>query len=380
LRIKIQKIVDGGYGFSKLDNGICLVPYSVPGDVLDIEGVTHEAVSFGWIKKIVYPSEHRRIPLCPVFGKCGGCDFDHIDYNYELEIKKDIILEDLSRIAKLNNIEIEHIVSSKEYGYRNHAQFKVDENGNLGFFARKSHEVVILPESGCLLLEECINNYILSLKDSVRFTKGGFRIRCNNKGEIFKKGIPGIKDDESFYHYANDIRLKVGIDDFFQINNNVLNSWLYEIELYLEPNKKDKIVDLFCGCGLISLFISRKINSVVGIEISKNAIKNARQNAVINNINNTNFIRKGAFKGLSENRKTNKLVVDPPRTGLSKELVELMASINPEIIVYASCNPATFSRDIKYFKEENYILKKISLVDMFPRTKHLEIVAKIVKL
>jgi len=172
---------------------VCLVPFSAPGDVLDVECALDEGIGFGWIKRVIEPSPRRRESSCPVFGLCGGCDFDHVDYEFELELKTRILLEDLSRIAKLDFPGLDSVDASREYGYRNHAQFKVDASGRVGFFAKKSHEVVPVPAQGCLLLHEAITEYMKGCAGGREFLRGGFRCARIRRGRYSRKASPACR-------------------------------------------------------------------------------------------------------------------------------------------------------------------------------------------
>ena len=375
MKVAVEKIVHGGYGLVRLDGRVCLVPYSVPGDLLDIDCERREGVLFGRILKIERPSSFRKTARCSAFGLCGGCDFDNMEYDFELEVKRDILKEDLSRIAGIEDLRPVHVVFSDKYFYRNHAQFKVDEEGRVGFFKQKSREVVELPPSGCLLLQQSITNYVRNLSGETRFLVGGFRVRSNARNEIFKKGMQGIDDDRYVFQYIGKAVYRLGIDDFFQVNGLIVEKLLNTIESYLEPQKEDTVFDIFCGSGLISICIARKVRTVVGVEINRRAVENARYNAEYNMVTNVTFIRKNAMKGFDSDESESKVIVDPPRAGLSPRLIQSIARMHPSRIVYVSCDTATFSRDISLFAEEGYNLQKVSIVDMFPRTAHMEVVA-----
>jgi 23S rRNA (uracil1939-C5)-methyltransferase len=375
----IEKVVHGGYGFARVRGVVCLVPFSAPGDVLDVECSLDDGITFGWIKRVIEPSPRRRASRCPVFGMCGGCDFDHIDYDYELELKTRILLEDLSRIAKLDFPGLGPVVASSEYGYRNHAQFKVDAAGRIGFFAKKSHEVIPVPCQGCLLLHGGITEYMKGVVGARDFPRGGFRVRTNSRGEIFKKGIPGVADDPFCYQYPEGLRMRLKTDDFFQVNLFLLEKWVGRIESYVEPGPRDEIADLFCGSGILALHLGKKARSVVGVEMNRSAVESARFNARWNGIENVSFVRADSLKGLSSLERAVKFVVDPPRAGLSKALIEGIAARSPGRVVYASCDTATFARDLTVFAGFGYTLEKLSLVDMFPRTQHLEVVSSLTR-
>jgi 23S rRNA (uracil1939-C5)-methyltransferase len=377
MEVQVEKIVHGGYGLARRKGSVCLIPFAVPGHVLDVEFSVEEEVAFGWIKKIIRPSVYRRRSLCPVFGHCGGCDFDNMDYRYELEVKKDMVVEDLHRIANSPGYNLEEVIFSEPYEYRNHAQFKVDGSGNIGFFAKKTHDVVPLPQEGCRILDARINDYVKSILRTTQWKKGGFRVRSNSRGEIYTKGIPGSDDNPVWKQDLHGFEFRIGIDDFFQVNNRITGKWLNLIQEYLQPSPGDRVADLFCGCGVISISVSKKLRYVFGVEMNRNAVKHAKFNALNNGIHNITFLRSDAFKGLKTLRQVNKIVVDPPRSGLDQDLVREICSMNPSVVVYASCDTATFARDVRSFAACGYTLRRLSLVDMFPRTKHCEVVAQL---
>ncbi len=378
MEMTVEKIVHGGLGLCRIRGGVVLVPYAVPGDVIDVsfdEG--GGGACFGWIREVRNPSPSRRQSDCPVFGICGGCDFDNMSYECEVKVKEEVLAEDLERIAGIRNPVIDKsIISQSEYGYRNHTQFKVKEN--VGFFMKRSNEVVPMPEQGCLLLDPVINSYFKSRVRNEILHPGGFRLRSNNRGEVFQKGIPGIEPDAFATYYSRDLRIRVGIDDFFQVNRFTIDGWLDRITRYLEPEPSERVFDLYCGSGLISLYIARFVQSVTGIELNRRAVQNAFYNARANGIENVAFYRADAGSDSVFKMTADKVVVDPPRTGLTSRLVSGIVSMRPSVVVYASCDTATFARDMRLFAKEGYILERVTPVDMFPRTRHSEVVARIV--
>jgi len=380
LETRIEKIVHGGYGLCRLEDGkVCLVRYGVPGDVVDIEYGEGKGTVFGWIKTVVKPSEKRTEPPCPVFMRCGGCDFQHVKYEYELEAKRGIVKEDLKRLGGLDRIPELKILSSNPYGYRNHAQISFDRRGVFGFFARDSHGLIQIPDEGCAILDPRINDFLKKIRDRVQFNRrGSFRIRTGFD-RVYKKGIPGVDDDKYCIHKVCGLTLRTGIDDFFQINRYLIEDWIEVIRNYIEPDKNDILLDLFCGSGVIGLAIAREVGRVMGIEGNGRAVKNARYNSQQNGIGNASFSRADLYGSVRELEECNKVVVNPPRAGLTEELIDVLVEINPQIIVYSSCDSSTFSRDIKYFLTRGYMLSDATVVDMFPRTRHVEVVGKLVR-
>jgi 23S rRNA (uracil1939-C5)-methyltransferase len=230
------------------------------------------------------------------------------------------------------------------------------------------------------LLQKVINNYIRGIQNKIKFRQGGFRIRSNRDGNIYKKGIPGIEDDKFCYYSVDNLKFRLNIDDFFQVNNFVVWKWVRSIRRYLEPGPDDHIADLFCGSGLIALSLARRVKTVTGIDLNPNAVKNARYNAELNGISNTIFIRAKAESGFERIKYMDKVIVDPPRSGIQNTLITRIIGRRPRIVVYASCDSSTFARDVAEFKRGGYIVESVSLIDMFPRTKHTEVVARLVPL
>ena len=380
MRIKIEKIVHGGYGLAYHDGGVLLIPFTVPGDTIDAVCAERGNPRFCWIKKIVEPSKYRIEPKCPNFTVCGGCDFQNIDYIYELEVKKGILIEDLKRLGGIDIGCIEDIdlIYAGDQFYRNNVQFKTDGEGKVGFFMKKSTQVVHIPEGGCLLVDEKINEFVLDILDGVDFKRGGFRVRSNRKGEVFKKGVPGFRDDRYCYYDYRDFDFRVDIDGFFQINNFLYEKWLDRVIEYIEPCEDDFVADLFSGIGFITIPVANYVRKVLGMEINGTAVKNALYNAQVNGVDNCIFKRVDVNRGFYVKEKPNKIVLDPPRAGISEQLIKEIVELEPEYVVYVSCDTSTYARDVGILYKYGMKIDKITLIDMFPRTSHIEVISRLV--
>jgi tRNA/tmRNA/rRNA uracil-C5-methylase (TrmA/RlmC/RlmD family) len=433
MRARIEKIVNGGYGLARIEGRVVLAPYAVPGDLVDLAfEPARSGVSFGWIREVIEPSVDRWVSQCPVFGVCGGCALDMMSYECELRAKQAVLEENLLRVGGIRCSVDKTVGSPSEYGYRNHAQFKIDARGRVGFFMRRSHELVELPDCGCLLMDERINRFVNDFRQGAcgpavsggggskgpgpgrtvdkpgttgRFYRGGFRVRVNEAGELFHRGVPGMKAHTYARYTAGGLEFRIGVDDFFQVNRYVIEPWLEHIREFLQPRSGDELLDLYCGAGMISLCMARSVGRVTGVEFNGSAVRNARFNAEANNIGNVLFIGGNASAGfgLRENsdgdkaltkerskvpdrvrsnagnkvriNAGSKVVVDPPRTGLGEGAVRDILGLRPERLVYASCSTSTFARDAAALISGGMRLKKTVLLDMFPRTHHLELVA-----
>jgi tRNA/tmRNA/rRNA uracil-C5-methylase (TrmA/RlmC/RlmD family) len=298
-------------------------------------------------------------------------------------VKRDVLLEDLRRIAGMVRDDVHILRSPSEYGYRNHAYVRVDETGRPGFFMKRSHRVVPLPYGGCLLLDRRLNEIIEEMPRPLPTVQGAFRIRLNTAGEVFFRGVPGRSADARARYRVRDLEFEIGIDDFFQVNNLLNDRWVQSIEDNLEPDSGDRLLDRFCGSGLIALSLARSFGSVTGIEANGSAVANARLNAGRNGIENASFVLRDLTRRVSLDSLVPvgsgplKIVVDPPRTGIAGSLVESMVKLSPPVIIYVSCSSATFARDLGLFRSWGYEMKRLMAIDMFPRTHHLEMIARL---
>ena len=282
------------------------------------------------------------------------------------------------------------ITNPKPYNYRNKISLKIID-GQIGFYQVMSNNLVNIDE--CLISDEALNK-CLKLLSSFNIKNGNIVIRCNQKGEIliiitskeqlniasdfFKKylNLRGIIINNKLVYGAdyfmeeiNDIQYKVSYDAFFQVNPYVASQLFAVVKNNI--NSGDKVVDLYSGVGTLSLNAALVAERVFGIEIVENAVKDAQYNALINDISNVTFLLGDASKLPNLNIDFNKLIVDPPRSGLSKELIETILDVKPQNIIYVSCDPATLVRDYKLL-EEAYAIKKSYVLDMFSYTYHVE--------
>jgi len=440
----IEKTGYDGEGIAKIDGYTVFVRGAAEGDYADIKILkVNKNFAYGKIEKITSPSPHRREALCPSFGKCGGCSMMHVNYEKQLEVKTNTVINNLRKIAHLNEGEyiFEGIIGcSEEYNYRNKAQYPLSaENGKavLGFYAAASHRVI--PCDSCKIQNELINktanaivDYINENNISIYDEKSGkgivrhIYIRTSQNGDIMsvivtnsKKEIPlkskliekltsigGMKSiiqninlrsdnvvmgsenitlwgDERITLSLGALKFLVSPNSFFQVNS-IQTEKLYAKALeYADLSGDETVFDLYCGVGSISLYMAKHAKEVYGVEIIEAAIENAKSNALMNNADNAYFYAGDCTKIVGElinsGKKADVVVVDPPRKGCDINLLHLINKISPNKLVYVSCNSATLARDISYLSEFGYKFKKATAVDMFPQTSHVECCALLTK-
>lgn len=429
-----------GEGIAKIDNFPIFVPGGIKGEEVEIKILkVLSNYAYGKITRIIKPSEHRREADCKEFPKCGGCNLRHMDYNYTLALKKanveNCLYKALNRKIKVNDV----IGMEKPMHYRNKLQFPVgeDANGNMvmGVYSERTHNIV--PVQNCYIQnEECnkIANDVLeflktnktsayneaTLKGTVRhiIVRMGIKthealvtIVVNDNGlknenelvEFLKTKYSCIKTIVKNYNtkntnvilgdkteviygdgYIYDIlcgyKFKISPLSFYQVNP-IQTEILYNTAIKFATNATNETaktiaLDLYCGIGTIGICSAKHFKKIYGIEIVKQAIDDAKENAKLNNLQNTEFYAGDVEEVLPEilkdiENKPETVFVDPPRKGLDNKTIDVLKNLRPKTIVYVSCNPATLARDLKLL-EEKYEIKEIQPVDMFPYTSHVE--------
>ena len=390
--MNIERLDDLGRGIGYLDGKITFIPWTIPGDVVEvIVTENHKKYNVAKVKHFIKYSEKRIQPPCPYFTKCGGCTLQNLAYNDTLEYK----VKKIKNIFKKNKIDInlEIIANSNPYNYRNKISLKVI-NGKIGFFENSTHQLVEI--DGCIISNQALNKCI-PLIEKMNIINGSITIRCNQNEEILiiiesqdnlKIDIYSLKkeiklvgiiiNDKTFYgenylfERINNVLFKISYDSFFQVNPSVASKLFQIVKDNISLN--DKVLDLYCGVGTLSLMAAANAKSVVGIEIVPNAILNAIFNASINSVDNTCFVLNDVSEAVSKiSLDFDKVIVDPPRRGLTKEAIEVLLKIRPEKIIYVSCDPQTLVRDCKLLSE-NYDIEKSYVLDMFSYTYHVECV------
>ena len=388
MRVKIDKISHDFKGICNVDNKVIFVPGTFPGEIVDIKIVKNtKKYSEGKVISFVEVSEKREESKCPYSRICGGCSISHIEYIMSLQYKKDIVVDIIKRYADIN-IDPSIISNGEVYGYRNKVSFKILE-GHLALTEEKSNKLVKVNQ--CLLANGNINKVVRLINDiNLKYVtdviiRGSQDIMVIFNGRIDKDSVISILsgyvssiilNGETIYgrNYittnVNGYEFAIFPTSFFQVNTNMIKSLYDRILKYAKGGRS--LLDLYCGAGTIGIYLANSFELVRGIEINKDAIRGANLNKQINNINNITFECKNVddMGEISEDV----VVVDPPRSGLDRNVIDKLLSSEVEKIIYVSCNPITFARDLNILKVK-YKLEDIVLFDMFPNTRHVECVS-----
>lgn len=427
-----------GEGIAKPQGFPIFIPGALKGEKVKIKIVKlTKNHGFGKLLDIVEPSENRVEPICPLYKRCGGCQLQHMSYQEQLVFKKNRVKDCLERIGKITDVKINDTLGMEEpLRYRNKVQLPVGvEKGEpiIGFYAPRSHDIINLQQ--CFIQHETGDEVVQLTRDWMKkfgisaydentktgvvrhvMIRKGFKTgevmvvlvtnteKLPHKDEFVKlviEKIPGVKSiiqninnkptnvvlgqqnitlwgSNTITDYIGQFKFEISPLSFFQVNpfqTEVLYNKALE---YANLSGEETVFDAYCGTGTISLFLAQKAKKVYGVEIIPEAIENAKKNAKLNNIHNAEFFVGEAEviipKLIEDGKKAEVVVVDPPRKGCEKSLIEAIAEMRPNRVVYVSCDPATLARDLRIFEDLGYKTEAVQPVDMFPHTNHVETV------
>ena len=441
--IEITGMTHEAMGVGKVDGMAVFVQGAIESEkvIAKIIKVT-KSYAVARIEDWLVRSPERREPFCPVYKRCGGCSLQHMTYDMQLKFKHRVVCDNLERIGGFKGISVNPVIGmDNPMNYRNKAQYPVGmgDNGPIaGFYARRSHDIIDSESCGIQhASSEKVKNTVIGivkkLKIPVYNEKTGegilrhiiTRVSCST-GDIMvilvvtRENVPGldklikvitgkIPEVKSMVLNINKRRDNVILGDivktvygsdtitdklghltfhisplsFYQVNP-VQTVKLYQKAVEFAGLSGDETVfDLYSGIGTISLFLAEKAGEVIGVEVVPEAVEAADKNAKLNNITNATFYCGKAEEVVPElykkGLKADVVVVDPPRKGCDEKLLDTMVKMQPKKIVYVSCNPSTLARDLKYLAANDYEIKEVQPVDLFPWTEHVETVVLITR-
>lgn len=433
-RVEFVDLTHDGKGVCKIEGYPVFVEHALKGEVADIV-ITKRNASFGLgqMVSLVHPSPFRKEPLCEYYLSCGGCQLMHMHYQTQLDFKQHRVQETLKRLGGLN-LEVEPTLGMRNpYYYRHKVVVFFKQKGKTlvaGFHRRGSHEVIEIKK--CVISQKRLFEIVkvvktLALEDLIEVQKEGSEpflkavmIRLSqadqsvsltlitNPGKWPKKKLfvekittlcPDIKavvwniqplikgpylgrkstllfGQDVLYETLGQIRYQLTHDAFFQVNPEQMTEILDIIEQHAHLRPTDRVLDAYCGLGAIGLNLAHKVESIVGVDITKAAIENAKKAAKEAGIKEARFIC-GPVEDVmqKEQGQFDVVIVDPPRKGCDTPFLQKIITLRPRVVIYVSCNVATLARDLKLLTESHYKIDYVKPVDMFAQTTHIETVA-----
>jgi len=395
--VTLTALTYGGDAMGRLaDNRAVFVPFGLPGERVRVR-LMEEKKNFarGEIVEILETSPDRIDAKCKHFGECGGCHYQNLPYEKQLQAKKDILVDQLKRIGKIEDPPVKLMVGCPNpWDYRNHVQFSLDDDGNLGFQMSNSNKTIPITE--CHLPEASINDFWHQLEFEPGTNIERVSVRAGNNDDLMlmlesespeppeleiEAGISVVHvyEEHTVVIAGNDhvvIRVlgrdfKVSAASFFQVNTVMAGKMIEYILARLPVSISTVLLDVYCGVGLFSAFLAPKCKAVIGIESSESSCEDFT-------VNLDEFDNVELYDGVVEDvipyleAKSDIVLVDPPRAGLDKVVVDGILKLKPSFIAYVSCDPSTLARDAARLIKGGYRLKEVTPFDLFPQTYHIE--------
>jgi tRNA/tmRNA/rRNA uracil-C5-methylase (TrmA/RlmC/RlmD family) len=363
LTLTIHDLAFGGEGVGRVDELVVFVPFVIPGETVEVE-ITELKKNFARAKllRVVTPAPERVTPACGYFMRCGGCQYQHIDYAAQLRFKHKQIADLFERVGKISPERVVPVIGCPQpYGYRNRIMIRSQWNGpakklEIGFVGTDNRFVVDITE--CKIAEPPLNEQILQVRANPP-PRGGLKVVLRVQPEGWS----------------------VPKDSFFQNNFFLLPELVKTVKGFLADSGAKHLIDLYCGVGFFGIEAADAVESFVGVEYDALAIKAARKNAAIRKINNGEFVAAKSEEALPELLQKfptdqTTVLLDPPRKGCWPSLLELLRATRPAQVIYVSCHPATMARDLNILCADGvFELARVQPLDMFPQTQHVECVA-----
>jgi 23S rRNA (uracil1939-C5)-methyltransferase len=356
--LRIEDIAFGGKGVAREQGKVIFVPYTIEGELVSAE-IIREKTRFAEadLVEVKESSSHRVVPRCPYFGRCGGCAYQHIDYEHQISMKWRQVRGALQRVGKLKDVSVRPIVpSSRQYAYRNRITMHA-QDGVIGFFRRDSHHLIDIER--CPIACEEVNRALAELRAQSQLRDGHYTLRARAEPRVFSQTNDSVADS---------------------IRNLIVD---------LVPPKQELLIDAYCGAGFFAKALLDRFERVIGIDWDRFAIAAAKENATdketyiagdvetellkiaavhLNRLASGNETVNGRLRSVSRTT----LIVDPPATGLSAPIRQAIADLAPQTFIYVSCNPPTLARDLRDWQGK-FTIGSVTPLDMFPQTAEIEV-------
>ncbi len=397
MEVLIDRLDHQGRGITTVDGKITFVENALPGEIVDIKIIKSEKkINEAVLEKIIKKSPKRVEPICPYYHECGGCSLMHLSYDDQLLYKENKVVDILKKFGGIEEAKINKIIPSPDvYNYRNKVVLKC--NGKLGYYKRKTNDIINI--ESCYLVSDKLNNIIKKLNENgldkevkevtVRnIIEDDYSLTLSlqnglNNYDKYKKIVSKLtlldKNNKEITSNNSKIIGRLGKKEylvsptaFFQVNTKQTVNLYDKILEYVKEENPKSLIDLYCGTGTIGIYVSDYTEKLFGVEINKKAIEDAKENARINDVKNATFVAGDTKTILGKNNlKSDMVIVDPPRSGLDKNVISDLFKIGSKKIIYVSCDPITLARDLKILNEK-YEVVEVTPFDMFPNTYHVE--------
>lgn len=382
IKVRIEKIVPRGFGLGFAEDLTIFTPLAVQGDLLKVRVVeTKKRTAFAEIVDVIEPGPQRIAPECRYFGKCGGCDFQQMTYASQIAAKVGIIKDCLHRIGKIDiGDQIKVIESPNHLGYRSRARWHIDRTKRkLGYFRRDTRDIIDIDV--CPILTPGLQSALEYTRENMDWETiwgemAEVEAATGDDGLVSLYSSELVEPTAELTHTVGGETFIFSARAFFQANKFLIPAL---IEVAIGDHKGDMAYDLYSGVGLFTLPLARRFKSVVSVEESPNAAEFARRNIENARLTNVQFVKSSVASFLRErtNLPVDLLLLDPPRSGTEKWTIPSIVKLEPRNISYVSCEPSILARDLKDLTDAGYKIDKVTAIDLFPQTHHIETVVQL---
>jgi len=386
IEITIHALTNLGSGVGRIDNWVVFVPFALPGETVKARVFRNDKnCSHADLVEVLVPSADRVEAKCPLFGTCGGCQYQHLEYDKQLAWKTRQVGELMQHMAAITYPVNDCLSSDQIWNYRSKItpHFEKDREGNLGpigflAFGRRS-QLIDVPQ--CPIAMDAINEALPAIREDHRKRASSFK---RGATILIRATADKIETNPkaTAVERVGDLKFQFLAGDFFQNNPFILPAFTGYVAKQAAVGDVKYLVDAYCGSGLFALTLAKHFQEVAGVEVSETSCEWARRNAASNGIENAKFLTASAeaiFAQIDFPAAESAVVIDPPRKGCTPEFLEQLIGFGPARVVYVSCDPATQVRDLKQLTEGGYRLEDVQPFDLFPHTRHLECVMTLVK-
>ena len=388
IELQIDTLTNLGQGLGRVDGWVVLVPFALPDERVRVSvHRNHKNYSEADLVEVLQASPHRVQPRCPLFGRCGGCQYQNLSYEQQLAWKRQQVHELLRHMAKVEFPVEEVIASPTVFGYRSKItpHFAAPREGSIGEigFLDHSSRYRIVDVVHCDIAMPQLNEALTETRADVKANAQ----RYKNGATLLLRASPSqpevcTKASDLVRQQVGPLMFEFQAGDFFQNNPFLLPAFVQHVTEETAAAGAHYLVDAYCGSGLFGLSAAHLFEELMGIEISESSVLKARHNAALNGIGNARFTAGSAehiFQDITYSGDQTAVIVDPPRAGCGDSFLDQLLAFGPKTVVYVSCNPATQMRDLTRFVAAGYELKKVQPFDLFPQTRHLECVMTLTK-
>ncbi|MEO5917752.1 MAG: class I SAM-dependent RNA methyltransferase [Luteolibacter sp.] len=386
IEITIDALTNLGAGVGRIDGWVVFVPFSLPGEIVRARVYRNDKnCSHSDLVEVLVPSPDRIEPGCPLFGVCGGCQYQHLSYDKQLAWKTRQVGELMKHMAAIIYPVNDCLSSEQTWNYRSKITPHFDqprngEIGPIGFLANGTRSRILdVPQ--CPIAMDTINRELPAIREGLRKRANSFK---RGATVLLRATEDRVETDFKAVatEHVGDLKFQFLAGDFFQNNPFILPAFTGYVSKQAAAGGAKFLVDAYCGSGLFSLTLARDFEQVAGVEVSETSCEWARKNAAANKISNAKFLTASAeaiFDSISFPAAETAVVIDPPRKGCTPEFIDQLVKFGPSRVVYISCDPATQVRDLKQLSEGGYQLADVQPFDLFPHTRHLECVMTLLK-